>query len=58
MALTGLSNRQIAAALGLSPHTVKDHLSAAYVKLGASSRTHAATIMLRQQLARGTSDGA
>jgi DNA-binding NarL/FixJ family response regulator len=36
---TGRSNRQIAAALCLSPRTVDQHLSAAMRKLGVSSRT-------------------
>ncbi len=37
----GRSNRQIAAALSISPHTVKDHVDAILSKLGASSRTEA-----------------
>ena len=56
MAMAGLSNRQIAEILGLTRDTVKDHLSAAYDKLGASNRTHAATIVLREQLAMSPSD--
>ncbi len=38
----GRSNRQIAAALTISPHTVKDHVDAILTKLGAASRTEAA----------------
>jgi len=38
----GLSNRQIAAALGISVHTAKDHVDHVMAKLGASSRTGAA----------------
>lgn len=38
----GLTNKQIAAALGISEHTVKFHVSAIYAKLGAVNRTDAA----------------
>ena len=38
----GLQNKQIAAALGLSQHTVKLHLHHAVTKLGARNRTEAA----------------
>jgi len=37
----GLSNRQIATALGISEHTVKFHVSAILGKLGVSSRAAA-----------------
>lgn len=37
----GLANKQIAASLGISEHTVKFHLSSLYAKLGAASRTEA-----------------
>jgi DNA-binding NarL/FixJ family response regulator len=37
----GLANKQIAAALGISEHTVKFHLSSIYAKLGATNRTEA-----------------
>lgn len=37
----GLRNRDIAARLGITEHTVKFHLAAVFGKLGASSRTDA-----------------
>jgi DNA-binding CsgD family transcriptional regulator len=37
----GRSNRDIAAALAISEHTVKFHLSSIFGKLGASTRTEA-----------------
>jgi DNA-binding NarL/FixJ family response regulator len=46
----GLANKQIAAGLGISEHTVKFHVSAIYTKLGASSRTEAVRIGVRQGL--------
>jgi DNA-binding NarL/FixJ family response regulator len=38
---SGATNREIAAALYLSPHTVKEHTSALYRKLGARNRAEA-----------------
>jgi DNA-binding CsgD family transcriptional regulator len=46
----GLSNRQIALALGISEHTVKFHVSAVLGKLGVSSRSAAIRHGLRQGL--------
>jgi len=46
----GLANKQIAAALGISEHTVKFHVSAIYSKLGANSRTEAVRLGVRQGL--------
>ena len=39
LAAEGLPNPEIAATLGLSPHTVKNHLFRIYEKLGVSNRT-------------------
>ena len=46
----GLSNRQIAAALDISEHTVKFHVSAVLGKLGVSSRAAAIRHAMRQGL--------
>lgn len=45
----GLHNREIAATLGVSAHTVKYHLASIFGKLGASTRTQA----VRRGLRRG-----
>jgi DNA-binding CsgD family transcriptional regulator len=37
--LEGMSSKEIALALGVSPHTVNDHLKAVHRKFGVSSRT-------------------
>ncbi|HEX6536844.1 MAG TPA: response regulator transcription factor [Gemmatimonadaceae bacterium] len=44
----GLANKQIAARLGISSHTVKTHLAAVFQKLGASSRAEAVTLGARR----------
>jgi two-component system response regulator DesR len=41
MIAAGATNREIAARLFLSPHTVKDHTSALYRKIGARNRAQA-----------------
>ena len=41
LAAEGLANKQIAAALEISEHTVKFHLSSLYAKLGVTNRTEA-----------------
>jgi DNA-binding NarL/FixJ family response regulator len=46
----GLGNKEIASRLGISDHTVKFHISSILAKLGASSRTEAVTIGIRQGL--------
>jgi len=46
----GLANKQIAALLGISEHTVKFHVSAIYSKLGATNRTEAVRLGVRQGL--------
>jgi len=46
----GLANKQIAFELGISEHTVKFHVSGIYAKLGATSRTEAVRLGVRQGL--------
>jgi DNA-binding NarL/FixJ family response regulator len=48
LAANGNSNRVIGAALNISEPTVKTHMSAILVKLGASDRTHAVTLALKR----------
>ena len=45
---SGLSNKQIAAALGIGEATVKTHVNNILGKLGANDRTHAVTVALRR----------
>ena len=47
MLAEGLANKEIAATLGISTHTVKFHISSILGKLGASSRTEAVSIGMR-----------
>lgn len=44
----GQTNDEVAASLGLSPHTIKNALHALFRKLGVSDRTQAALYALRQ----------
>jgi DNA-binding CsgD family transcriptional regulator len=46
----GASNKAIARMLGISAHTVKFHVAAILDKLGATSRTEAATLAIRAGL--------
>ena len=46
----GLSNKQIARRLGLSEKTVRNHLSRAFNKLGATNRTEAVMNAMRARL--------
>jgi DNA-binding NarL/FixJ family response regulator len=50
MIAEGLSNRSIAARLGISSQTVKFHVASILAKLGAASRTEAVTFGVRQGL--------
>lgn len=47
----GLTNAEIALRLGVKPSTVKNHISNILSKLGAASRTEAATLALKHKLA-------
>lgn len=44
----GLTNKQIALALGISEHTVKYHISAIYAKLGVMNRAEAVRVGARR----------
>jgi DNA-binding NarL/FixJ family response regulator len=48
MMADGSGNKQIAADLGISEHTVKFHISSILEKLGASGRTEAVTLGIRR----------
>jgi DNA-binding NarL/FixJ family response regulator len=50
MLAEGFSNKEIASRLGISDHTVKFHISSILAKLGASSRTEAVTVGVRNGL--------
>jgi DNA-binding CsgD family transcriptional regulator len=49
MTALGLTNGQMAARLGVTPHAVKFHLASIYRKLGVSNRTEAAVAFLRRR---------
>lgn len=49
LVVRGKTNREIAAALGLSEKTVKNYLSNAFEKLGVARRAQAAALFTRQQ---------
>ncbi len=44
---TGAGNKEIARELAISPNTVRNHLYAAFAKLGVQSRTAAALYAVR-----------
>lgn len=46
----GMTNRQIAARLVLSDHTIHRHLANIYTRLGVASRTAAAAFAVREEL--------
>jgi NarL family two-component system response regulator YdfI len=50
MLAQGRVNKDIAARLGISEHTVKFHISSILAKLGASTRTEAVTVGIRRGL--------
>jgi NarL family two-component system response regulator YdfI len=50
MMAEGLGNKEIAARLGISDHTVKFHISSILAKTGASTRTEAVTLGIRMGL--------
>ena len=51
MLITGATNREIATRLGLSPHTVKQHTSSIYRKLGVRNRAEASGTVHADRLA-------
>jgi DNA-binding NarL/FixJ family response regulator len=50
MLVGGLGNKEIAARLGISEHTVKFHVASILSKLGAGSRTEAVSVGIRRGL--------
>jgi len=50
LAATGMSNKEIALNLELSPRTVKGYLTDMFSKLGVASRTEAVIVSLRAGL--------
>jgi len=50
IASRGLTNGEIAGALGVSVHAVKFHLASVYRKLGVGNRTEAAVVYLQAGL--------
>jgi two-component system, NarL family, response regulator DevR len=47
----GLNNRDIAAAAGIAPQTVKNHLSSIFQKLDVRSRLQLAVLVLQHEAA-------
>jgi DNA-binding NarL/FixJ family response regulator len=52
-AARGVSNKEIAAALGLTEATIKSHMKNVMFKLGANDRTHAVTIAIKRGFLEG-----
>ena len=50
MLSAGLSNREIATRMEISEHTVKNHLTRIFKKIGVKDRTHAAIFTIRNNL--------
>lgn len=50
MLASGLGNKEIAAKLAISEHTVKFHVASILGKLGATSRTEAVSLGIRRGL--------
>jgi DNA-binding NarL/FixJ family response regulator len=50
MLASGLGNKEIAARLNISDHTVKFHVASILGKLGAASRTEAVSLGIRRGL--------
>jgi DNA-binding NarL/FixJ family response regulator len=50
MLASGLGNKEIAAKLGISEHTIKFHVASILGKLGATSRTEAVSLGIRRGL--------
>ncbi|GAB4481141.1 MAG: response regulator transcription factor [Anaerolineae bacterium] len=46
----GMTNRQIAVHMGLSPSTIKSYVSSILAKLGVDSRTEAVSVAIRENL--------
>lgn len=46
----GMTNKEVARLLGISPHTVKFHVESLFRKLGAASRAEAVAKGIRQQI--------
>ncbi len=55
LASSGLTNKEIAAQLGLSPETIKNHLSHAFTKLGVHNRIELAREMVHREMIRASS---